>query len=75
MSSAHASAQASASAGFPIVGLLGVSFVVLKLTGHIAWPWLWVLAPFWIPASFVILALVVSLLLVIVGAALKTKRR
>ena len=29
--------------------MLGVLFVGLKLTGHITWPWVWVLAPFWIP--------------------------
>lgn len=34
--------------------LLGVAFVVLKLTGHISWPWLWVTAPFWIPLAIVL---------------------
>ena len=28
--------------------LLGILFIVLKLTGVIAWPWIWVLSPFWI---------------------------
>ena len=37
--------------------LLGIVFVVLKLCGVIAWPWLWVLAPFWIPLVFVIFVL------------------
>ena len=32
-----------------ILGLLGVAFVVLKLTGHITWSWWWVTAPFWGP--------------------------
>ena len=36
---------------FPILGILGLIFITLKLTGHIAWSWLWVLAPFWIPLS------------------------
>jgi hypothetical protein len=31
-----------------ILGLLGLIFIVLKLTDVIAWSWLWVLAPFWI---------------------------
>jgi hypothetical protein len=31
--------------------LLGVLFVGLKLTGHITWPWVWVLAPFWVPLA------------------------
>lgn len=30
-----------------VLGLLGIVFVTLKLTGYIAWSWLWVLAPFW----------------------------
>lgn len=30
-----------------ILGLLGVAFVVLKLTEVIDWSWIWVLAPFW----------------------------
>lgn len=35
-------------------GLLLVAFVVLKLTGVIAWSWLWVLSPLWISVLFVI---------------------
>jgi len=31
---------------FPILGILGLIFITLKLTGHITWSWLWVLAPF-----------------------------
>ena len=34
---------------FPIAGILGLIFITLKLTGYIAWSWLWVLSPFWIP--------------------------
>lgn len=30
-----------------ILGLLGVAFVVLKLTGYIDWSWWWVTLPFW----------------------------
>ena len=36
---------------FPIFGILGLIFITLKLTGHITWSWLWVLAPFWIPVA------------------------
>lgn len=32
-------------------GLLLVAFIVLKLTGVIAWSWWWVLSPFWIPLA------------------------
>lgn len=41
------------SANVSISGLLGVAFIVLKIMGYIAWPWVLVLAPFWIPLVFV----------------------
>jgi hypothetical protein len=40
------SSSSSSGIGFP--GLLTVLFVGLKLTGHITWPWVWVLSPLWI---------------------------
>lgn len=27
--------------------VLGIVFIVLKLTGYIDWSWWWVLSPFW----------------------------
>jgi hypothetical protein len=39
--------------------LLGVLFVGLKLTGFINWPWVWVLAPFWVPLAILLSILVV----------------
>lgn len=33
----------------PLIPLLAVLFIALKLTGHITWSWLWVLAPLWAP--------------------------
>lgn len=42
----NSSSSSSGGIGFP--GLLTVLFVGLKLTGHIAWPWVWVLSPIWI---------------------------
>lgn len=33
------------------LGLLTLVFLVLKLTGVIAWSWWWVFAPVWIPAG------------------------
>lgn len=38
------------------MGLLGVAFVVLKLTHVIDWSWWWVTAPFW--GGFVIFLMV-----------------
>ena len=39
--------SSSSSNGIGVFGLLGVAFVVLKLTGYIDWSWWWVTAPFW----------------------------
>lgn len=49
---------------FPIFGILGLIFITLKLTGHITWSWVWVLAPFWIPIAMV---LVIFLIVFIVA--------
>lgn len=43
------------STGVRFVGLLAIVFIVLKLTGYIAWSWVWVLAPLWAPIVFVML--------------------
>lgn len=52
----------SVTGGVGVSGLLGVLFVGLKLTGHISWPWLWVLSPFWIPLAIAAVALMVALI-------------
>lgn len=39
------------SAGASIPLILGLIFIVLKLTDNIDWSWWWVLSPFWISAS------------------------
>ena len=50
-----------AGTGFP--GLLTITFIVLKLTGVIAWSWWWVLAPMWLGLAMVILLSVCSLVI------------
>ena len=40
--------------GIGFIGLLTIVFITLKLTGYIAWSWLWVLSPLWLPISVVI---------------------
>ena len=39
--------SSSSSSGIGVFGLLGVAFVVLKLTGYINWSWWLVTLPFW----------------------------
>ncbi len=48
----------SSSGGIGFGGLLCIVFITLKLTGHIDWSWLWVLAPVWIPLGVILIILV-----------------
>ena len=53
----------SSSGNIGVLGLLGIVFVVLKLTEVIDWSWWWVTAPFWGGfALIIVVALVVYLL-------------
>ena len=40
-----------------IMWFLGIALIVLKLTGLITWPWLWVTAPLWIGFAGLIIVL------------------
>lgn len=47
------------SGGIGFCGLLAIVFITLKLMGYIAWSWVWVLAPIWIPLAIAIICLLV----------------
>lgn len=49
------------------VSTLAVAFIILKLTGYIDWPWIWVLSPIWITMllSVVILLIVIAVYLIL----------
>lgn len=64
-------AETKAVIGTGPAGLLGVAFVVLKLLGTIDWPWLWVLAPFWIPLALFVIVLIVMLGALVVAAVME----
>ena len=49
----------SSTNGIGVFGLLGVAFVVLKLTKVIDWSWWWVTAPFWIGIVLALLFILV----------------
>jgi len=53
--------------------LLTILFIALKLTGQIAWSWLWVLAPLWIPTAIFILILLGFLGLWLLGSYLANR--
>lgn len=58
--------------GIGVLGLLGIVFVVLKLTGVIGWSWWWVTAPFWVDAALVLAIL--AILVIAAGVAGLVKR-
>lgn len=66
-----ATATASATAGFPLGGALLILFIALKLTGVIAWSWVWVLAPLWIPFALIAVIFAIAGVLSLIGKALK----
>ena len=53
----------SSSGGIGFLGLLGIVFIVLKLTGVINWSWWWILAPLWIPASIGLIVVIFALVM------------
>ena len=53
---------------FPFFSILGIVFIGLKLANIITWPWVWVLAPIWIPAGIGIIFLLFWLLIVAIIA-------
>jgi hypothetical protein len=54
--------KTTSSSGIGFTGLLTILFIGLKLTGVIAWSWLWVLSPIWISVSLVVLIILVILM-------------
>jgi len=52
---------AAARSGVTFPGLLTILFIGLKLTGHVDWPWLWILSPLWITAALGLILLTLSL--------------
>lgn len=56
--------------GYPLATLLGVLFIALKLMEQITWPWIWVLAPFWIGLAFILTIVVIPLVLVSIATIL-----
>ena len=59
--------------GIGFCGLLAIVFIVLKLCGVIAWSWVWVLAPIWIPIAFSVIILMIIWILCFKDS--KNKRR
>jgi len=56
------SKNSGSSGGIGFVGVLQITFIVLKLCGVIDWSWGWVLAPIWISAAIVVLLIVIVII-------------
>lgn len=54
--------DSSSSGGIGVLGLLGVLFVGLKLTGYIDWSWWLVTLPFWGGLALVLLIILFGVL-------------
>ena len=67
--------KSSGSSGGIFWTLLVVAFIVLKVTHLIDWPWVWVLAPIWIPAGIVLAAIVVVLIVVLTKETIRSLER
>ena len=65
----NSNSTASINIGFP--GLLTLLFIGLKLTGHIAWSWVWVLSPLWISLSIALLLAAIIIILGIISGSFK----
>lgn len=67
--------KSSGSSGGIFWTLLAVAFIVLKVTHLIDWPWVWVLAPIWIPVGIVLAAIVIVLIVVLTKEVLRALER
>ena len=54
------SKKSNASGGIGFVGLLTITFIVLKLCKVISWSWWWVLSPLWIVAILIVVAIILA---------------
>jgi len=52
--------------GISFLGLLGITFIILKLTEVVDWKWIWVLAPLWGVLAIMLLVLFVALILTMI---------
>lgn len=72
----RSSNSSSAGGGTSIAGLLGIAFIVLKLTHVVAWSWWWVTAPFWGGLALAAVIAVIGLIVIgTIGAGRSAKAR
>ena len=67
--------SSSSSRGISTLGLLGVAFVVLKLTGYIDWSWWWVTLPFWGGIALLLVIFIVGIAATALSDWISARRR
>ena len=67
--------SSSSSGGVGFGGLLFLVFLVLKLTGVIAWSWWWVTAPLWVPFALWLLFIAIGGIAIFGAHAASTRKR
>jgi hypothetical protein len=58
--------ESNSGGGIGVLGLLGIVFITLKLTGYITWSWWWVTLPFWGGIGLVLGIFLIALLITII---------
>lgn len=53
--------------------ILFIVFLILKLTGVIDWPWLYITMPIWIPIGLDILIFLVIIIVYFIGTAIENR--
>lgn len=53
------------------VVLLAIVFITLKLCNIIAWSWLWVLSPIWIPIAIALATVLIYAIVVVIAGIVK----
>jgi hypothetical protein len=61
--------------GVSATGVLLIVFIALKLTDNVAWSWLWVLSPAWIPVALVVAVMSCVFAVKLPCAILEMRRR
>jgi hypothetical protein len=59
--------EVSSKGGIGFTGLLTIVFIVLKLSGTIAWPWFWVLSPIIFSIILVVVLVVLLAIIAVMG--------
>jgi hypothetical protein len=69
------STSSSSAGGIGFFGLLGITFIVLKLCNVIDWDWLWVLAPLWGPLALLVFILLIWLIVMVISSVTGRRSR